>query len=93
MELMQLPAQPITEGLSISANWAMVILAGMIGFFLVRTLNKIEKAIDKHGIEIEAINKLLVIHDQQLKRDSEERPKTLQVLEMMYTTLRAAQGE
>jgi hypothetical protein len=43
---------------TIDPSWILLVLAGIIGFFLVRTLNKIEKKLEDHDKQIGNITKI-----------------------------------
>jgi len=47
---------------SISANWLLFIMAAVVGFFFVRTLNRIEKNSEEHTRQIAEITRMQMEH-------------------------------
>lgn len=56
---------------SISANWLLLIMAAVVGFFLVRTLNKIEKNSEEHTKQIAEITRIQLEHHHRIKNVEE----------------------
>lgn len=57
---------------SISANWILLIMAAVVGFFFVRTLNRIEKNSEEHTKQIAEITRWQQEYHHRLKKVEED---------------------
>ena len=68
--------QILSDG-ALSANWIMPLLAGVVAFFFVRTLNKMEARMNKHETQIGNITKIQVRMLSKLSADDATYEKML----------------
>ena len=71
--------QILSDG-ALSANWIMPLLAGVVAFFFVRTLNKMEARMNKHETQIGNITKIQVRMLSKLSADDAAYEKMLEDL-------------